>query len=352
MSESSPKNEAALNQGQAQPGPDRITLIAFAGFVILAGGAAIAIRFTYAELAPYWSGVLRFALVALVFWLLVLVRKVPLPRGRALGGAALFGFLSVGAAFLLVYYGLTKTPASLYSTIAAIIPLLTLFFAVAHKLELFRMRGVAGGLLAVAGIAIAVSGSLFSGVEISLPHIVAILLAAACFAEAGIVIKLFPPSHPYATNAVAMTVGMLMLAAASLILGETWVLPALPLTWLALVYLVVATVGAFLLYIFVLGRWTASGASYAFVLTPIVTVVLASVLTDETISLIFLLGAAVVLAGVYVGALKPAKKPAESVEPAEPVEPPVPAEPALATASAGPATTEHIQARPGVPTCF
>jgi drug/metabolite transporter (DMT)-like permease len=205
---------------QTQSAPDRITVVAFFSFVLLAGGAAISIRYTYGELDPFWSGTFRFFLVALVFWLLVLVRKVPLPRGRALVGAALFGFLSVGAAFLLVYYGLTKTPASMYSIIVAIVPLMTLLFAALHKLEKLKMRGLVGGLLAVAGIAIAVSGSLLSNVELSLPHLIAIVLGAFCFAEAGIVIKLFPPSHPYATNAVASTVGMAMLAAGSLSLGR------------------------------------------------------------------------------------------------------------------------------------
>jgi len=32
---------------------------------------------------------------------------VPLPKGKALLGAALFGFLSVGAAMIFIYYGLT-----------------------------------------------------------------------------------------------------------------------------------------------------------------------------------------------------------------------------------------------------
>jgi drug/metabolite transporter (DMT)-like permease len=93
----------------------------------------------------------------------------------------------------------------------AIVPLLTIFFAAVHKLEPLQRRGVLGGLLAVSGIAIAVSGSLVSGVEISLPHIIAIIAGAACFAEAGIVVKLFPSNHPYTTNAIGMTVGVLML---------------------------------------------------------------------------------------------------------------------------------------------
>lgn len=351
MSDSRTNTGVTGKQVQAQSVPDRLTLIAFASFVLLAGGAAIAIRYTYRDLDPYWSGTFRFFLVMLIFWLLVLIRRVPLPRGRALAGAALFGFLSVGAAFLLVYYGLTKTPASMYSTIVAIVPLLTLLFAAIHKLEQLKVRGLMGGLLAIVGIAIAVSGSLFSNVELSLPHLVAIVLGAFCFAEAGIVIKLFPRSHPYATNAVAMTVGMLMLGVASLILGETWILPSEVLTWGAMIYLVIATVGAFLLYLFVLGRWTASGASYAFVLTPIVTVVLASLITDETITAIFLAGAAVVLVGVYVGALMPARKAAEPEEPAkveEPAEPEIPMEPAMAAAT----SPDQIQTRPGAPTCF
>jgi drug/metabolite transporter (DMT)-like permease len=63
------------------------------------------------------------------------------------------------------------------------------------------------------------------------------------------------------------------------------------------------------LYLFALKRWTATGISYSFVLYPIVTVVLAAVLIDETITLLFLGGAAVVLTGVTVGALLPQKKP-------------------------------------------
>ncbi|MGD2048594.1 MAG: DMT family transporter [Chloroflexota bacterium] len=327
MEESETISGIGIPKELASRSPDRLTLIAFGLFVFLGGAAPIAVRFTYAELAPFWSAAMRFGLAALIFWLLMLYRGVRLPRGRALLGALIFGTLSVGGAFLLVYYGLTRTGASLTSTITATVPLLTLFFAGAHKLEKIRRRGLVGGLLALTGIAISVGGSLFSGGEVSLPHVLAILAAAACFAEGGIVVKLFPPCHPYATNAVAMSTGTLILGAASLIGGESWLLPSSASVRLSLIYLVIASVGLFLLYLFILGRWTATGASYAFVLNPLVTVILATFLTDEVISLLFLVGAAVVLLGVYVGALMP------GVEPAEPVR-------------------EDIHARPAVPTCM
>lgn len=327
MAESETISGSGSTQVVSSRSPDRLTLIAFGLFVLLAGGAPIAVRFTYSELAPYWSAVLRFSLAALIFWLLMLFRGIRFPRGRALLGALIFGTLNVGAAFLFVYYGLTGTGASLASTLTATVPLLTLFFAAAHKLEKMRRRGLIGGLLALTGIAVSVGGSFFAGGEVSLPHVLAILAAAACFAEAGIVIKLFPPCHPYSTNAVAMTTGTIMLAAASLIRGEAWILPSSAPVWVSLIYLVLASTGVFLLYLFILGRWTATGASYAFVLNPLVTMILATFLTDEVISLMFLVGAAIVLVGVYVGALMPAKEPAE---------PP----------------REDIQARPAVPTCM
>jgi len=309
-------------------GLDRQTLAAFAAFVVIGGAASIGVLITFRELAPFWSATLRFILAALLFWVILFSRGIPLPRGHALIGAVLFGILGVGGAFTFFYYGLTQTPASLVQTIFAVVPLLTLLFAAAHKLEPVTKSGVAGGLLAVLGIAIAVSGQLFSGAALSLPHILAVVLAAACFSEAGIVMKLFPHCHPYATNAIAMTIGAIMLAATSLIAGETWALPTQPATWLALIFLVAAVAGNFLLYLFILDRWTASGASYSFVLTPFVTMVLAALFLDETISPLFLLGAVVVTAGVYIGALRPSAKAAE----------PAPA-------------NEDIHYHPGVPHC-
>lgn len=287
--------------------PDRLTLSAFLAFIIVSGGASVAIRFTYAELPPFWSGAARFICGALFFWAWALIGKIPLPRGKALVGAILFGALSMGFSFTFIYWGLVKTPASLYQTIVALVPLLTLFLAFFHGLEPFRGRGLLGALLTVGGIAIAVGGSQVA--NLSLLHILAIIGGAACFAEAGVVAKLFPRSHPIATNAVAMTVGALILGAASLLAGEKAVIPSTATTWIAFAYIVIfVTIIAFRLYLFILSRWTASGTSYSFVLIPLVTIVLASTLAKEQITLQFLLGGTLVVFGVWVGALLPAKK--------------------------------------------
>jgi drug/metabolite transporter (DMT)-like permease len=294
--------------------PERPVLLAFFLFILVGGGASVAIRITYAELAPFWAAASRFALAAIVFWLLVYFQKLRLPKGRALLGAVIFGTVTVGLAFVLIAWGLVATPASLYQILMALVPLLTLFLSALHGVESITTRGILGSLLAVVGIAITVGGA--TSVQLSLPHIVAILVAAAFMAEGGVLIKKFPPNPPIMTNAIGMTVGALILGVVSLFSREPWVLPTQTNTIVAFIYLTFfVTILAFMLYMFVLGKWTASGTSYGFVIVPLVTIVVAATIAGETITINFLLGAVFVLAGVFVGALLPSRtKPAEIEE--------------------------------------
>lgn len=288
--------------------PDNKTLAAFGLFILLAGGASVAVRITYGELAPFYSGAARFALAGLIFWVILFIRKIPFPRGQALLGAVLFGTLSVGLSFTFIAWGLVETPASTYQVLMALVPLLTIFFAYLHGIERLRWQGLLGSLLAVGGIAVVMGGA--SGEGLSLPHVLAIIAGAACLSEAGVIAKKFPRSHPIATNAIAMVIGSVILGTVSLITNEPWVIPTQVDTWVAFGYLLVfVTLIVFLLYLYVLGRWTASGTSYGFVIIPLVTVVVAASLAGEQITIGFIAGGVLVLAGVIVGALLPSKPP-------------------------------------------
>jgi drug/metabolite transporter (DMT)-like permease len=303
------KDTAAPLSATALPG--RKVLLAFFIFILVGGGASVAIRITYQELAPFWSASARFGLAALIFWVLVYIKQIPLPKGRSLLGAVLYGFLGVGLGFVLVAWGLVETPASLYQILMAMVPLVTIFLSAGHGLESITGRGIIGSLLAIAGIAIAVGGS--RSVDISIPHIIAIILAAVFIAESTVVIKRFPPNPPIMTNAISMTVGAFVLGTASIVSGETWTIPSQFSTWIAFLYILfIVTVVAFLLYMFVLGKWTASGTSYGFVLIPLVTVLVAAGIAGEKITVNFIIGGAFVLAGVLVGALLPGKSKVEA----------------------------------------
>jgi drug/metabolite transporter (DMT)-like permease len=280
---------------------DRRILLAFAGVVLLAGSNIVAVRFSNRELDPFWGAGLRFLGASVILWALVARGRYPLPRGRALGGALVYGVLSFLIAYAFFYWGSQEVPAGLGGTIMASVPLLTVMFAAAHRLEPLRLRGVVGAVVALTGIAIMSSGAL-SG-DVSPTSVLAVLVAAAAASESGIVLKLLPSAHPVVTNAIGMSVGAVLLLVLSSLVGESWVAPESPSVWAAIVYLAVASPFLFMLVVYVIQRWTATGASYQFVLFPIVSVIGGALLLGEEVTPSLLLGAPFVLAGVYIGAL-------------------------------------------------
>jgi drug/metabolite transporter (DMT)-like permease len=249
-----------------------------------------------------WGAGLRFALAAVIFWVLVIVRRPPLPRGRAIGGAALYGLLGFAAFFAFLYFGLVRASAGLGQIVTSLVPLLTMLLAVVHGLERLRWRAVGGGLIALAGIAIVFGGQADS--DVPLVSMLSLVAAAVAFAETGIVAKRLPPGNPIATNAIASTVGAAVLLLVSVVVGERWILPTAVGTWVSLLYLVtLGTVVVFLLFLYLTRRWNASTVSYQFVLTPFVGVALGALLAGEPITPLLAAGGALVLFGVYVGAL-------------------------------------------------
>lgn len=281
--------------------PSLRTLAAFATTVVLLGSNFVAVRFSNRELDPFWGASLRFLVATVILLALVAAMRISLPRGRALLGAALFGVLAFAANFGLLYWALVWVPAGVGAVVFATIPLTTFVVAVAIGLERFRWPGLAGSLLVIVGIA-AVSWQSLVGDVPGWP-LVAIIMASVCAAVSGIVVKRFPRSHPITLNAVAMPLGGLVLLITSLARGETWRLPSQGQTWAALVWLIATSILAFTLMVWVIGRWTASANAYGAVLAPLVTIPLAAWLAGEPVTALFLVSAALVLWGVYVGVL-------------------------------------------------
>lgn len=284
---------------------DRVALAAFVTEAVLAGGNAVAIRFSNRELAPLWGASLRFLLAAALLLAVMAVLRLELPRGRALTGALLYG-LFIGGAFALAYYALVRVHAGLAQTLLALVPLATLLLAVAQRQERLRVAAVVGTLLALGGVALISGASL--GESVPVLSLLAVLGGVLCFAEATVLVRHFPSAHPVTMNAVGMATGATFLLAGALLVGDPLVLPERAATWVALAYLVaVGSVLVFVLYLVVIRLWSASRAAYGFVLTPVVTVVLSAWLDDEPIGIGLVAGGLLVLAGVYVGALRPVR---------------------------------------------
>jgi drug/metabolite transporter (DMT)-like permease len=287
---------------------ERVALACFVAVAVLAGGNAVGVRFSNRELEPLWGAGLRFSLAAAVLVTVMAVLRQPLPRGRALTGALLYGALYFGGGFAFAYYALVSLHAGLGQTLLALVPLATLLLAVAQRQERLRAAAVAGTLLALAGVALISQAPLRASVP--LLSLLAAVGSALCIAEAGVLVRRFPRVHPVTMNAVGMTAGAALLVGGSLLAGEAIALPRRAATWAAVGYMVVAgSVLVFVLYVVMLRYWTASRVAYVFVVIPIVTVALSVWLDDEPVGAGLVLGGLLVLGGVYVGALRPTRAP-------------------------------------------
>lgn len=298
-------------------GRDRLrNTAAFFGIALIGGGNPVGVAVAVETLAPFWAGAVRFIAAGLIFGLAMAIWRIPVPHGRALIGSAAYGVLGFFVAFALIFWGLRETPAGTAQVIIALVPLFTLFLAMAHGLERFRSRGLMGMLLAVAGLAFVLADRI--QLDVPLASMLAVVVAAVFMAESGVILKLTPRAHPVASNAVGMLVGGLLLLILSATVGEQWTAPAASETWVAMVFLVLGgSVAVFGLYVFLLGRWTATLVSYVLLLQPVSAVVYSAVLRDEPITPALFVGGAVVLMGVYVGAFS-APRPSAPIE--EPIQ--------------------------------
>jgi drug/metabolite transporter (DMT)-like permease len=268
----------------------------------LGGANFVAVRLSNQELAPFWGAGLRFALAAVLFVLIAFFLRLRWPRGRLLALTAVYGALAFAIPYALLYWALTQATAGSATVVMAGVPLVTLLLAVTQRLERFTLRALAGSVLALGGIAWMVLGS--QGVSAPAGAVLAMLGATLAVGQSIILGKQLSANHPAMTNAVAMTIAALLLIMLSAAVNEAWALPSQPGVTAALAYLVtLGSVGLFILVLLVVRTWTSSASSYMFVLFPVVTMGLAAWLIEEPVTLPAVLGAALVMTGVWFGAL-------------------------------------------------
>ena len=99
--------------------------------------------------------------------------------------------------------------------------------------------------------------------------------------------------------------GAIVCAAVSLVIGEDHSLPSTLAGWGPIVYLTLAgSLGAYVLYTWLVQHWPVTNASMVGVVVPVLAVILGAVAKQEQRSAESYLGAAVVLVAVIV-ALRP-----------------------------------------------
>ncbi|MBW3666209.1 MAG: EamA family transporter [Actinobacteria bacterium] len=287
--------------GRSKPSPGAFTVAAFAGAVLIGGANFLAVRFSNAELDPFWGAGIRFVGAAVIFIALAVALRLEWPRGKLLVLTAAYGIVNFTLSYALMYWALVTVTAGVAAVVLAIVPLVTPMLAAAQRLELLDRRAIIGALVALAGIVWMTVGP--DGLVLPLSGLLAILVASVTVAQGVILGKRISGNHPAMTNAIGMVVGTVLLLALSAITGERWALPQETEVVVAVGYLVtLGSAGLFVLVLLIVRRWTASATAYSFVLFPVVTMLLEAWLADVPLTLRGVTGALVVMGGVWFGA--------------------------------------------------
>jgi drug/metabolite transporter (DMT)-like permease len=250
------------------------------------------------ELDPFWAAASRFATASVIFLLVMLFQRTSFGSWRTIKAASLYGLVNIGMAFAFVYWGFLRTPAGTGQVLVAVTPLATLVLAHLHGLERVQLRPVVGALIGLVGVGVVLADQLEAAVP--LPSLLAVLAGSLCLAEGVVIVKLAPNAHPVTTNAIGMAVGAAFLACISLITGESWEAPTNAQTWVAVAFLILGGSVVFSwLTVFIVRRWTASAASYLFLLLPPVAIVYGAAFAGESIGVGLLVGGALISVGVW-----------------------------------------------------
>ncbi|HEY8657353.1 MAG TPA: EamA family transporter [Candidatus Limnocylindria bacterium] len=281
---------------------------AFLGCCLVWGSTFLAIRLGNESIAPVWGAAIRLVLAAVLLTAIARVLRMPLPRGAALRGAALYGFFNFGVNFSLLYLGEQAVPSGIAAVLFATVPLSTALLAAILGVERLVIRKLVAALVAILGVAVIFAGEL--GAAVPLVGLLTVFSGATAAALSGVLLKQAPRQPAIPANAIGAAVGAAVCLVVSFVLGEAHAVPATLGGWLPLLYLVVAgSLGAFVLFSWLIARWPVTNASLIGVIVPIIAVTLGAIVKAEAPAPLTYVGAAIVIAAVLVAIRAPHRSP-------------------------------------------
>lgn len=284
----------------------RLVIACLAATWLIWGSTYLAIRFALVSFPPYFQMGSRFLVagLGLALWM-HLVRRAPWPNRRQWRNALVIGALMLGGGMGSVAVAEQTVGSGLVVVFIAVVPLLIAL------INLFWR--VLPGHLELAGIGVGLAGVVMltqgAGFQASPAGLLAMATACSCWSIGSVLsqrsLPLAPGAMGFASEMLCGGAVLMLLAAAT---GETFSWPPEALAAWAWVYLVVfGSLLAFNAYMVLLARASAGlAASYTFV-NPVIAMLLGVAFGGETITTQEWTAAGVVLAGVLLLIVRPAR---------------------------------------------
>jgi drug/metabolite transporter (DMT)-like permease len=278
--------------------------VAFIACALIWGTTFLAIRVGNEATPPVWAATIRLVLASAVLFGITGALRMPLPRGRALRGAALWGLFNLGINFSLLYIGETTVPSGISAVLFATVPLTTALLAAAFGVEPLVARKLIAAIVAIGGVAIIFAGEL--GVSVPFAGLFTVFVGASAAALANVLLKQAPKQQVIPLNAIGTAVGAAVCLVVSTAIGESHAIPVTMSAWVPILYLTVAgSLGAFVLYSWLVTHWSVSNASLLGVTVPIIAVIVGGLVKGEQPAALTYVGAAVVISAILIALRAP-----------------------------------------------
>ncbi len=273
---------------------------------VMWGGNAVTAKYVVGELPPVTTAFFRFAWVSAI--LLALVWRMEgskcLPQRRQLPGILAMAATGIFGHNFLVYSGVKLSTATNMSLFAAVNPVITACLAAIFLHERLTRRQMLGVALSLAGVVTVITRgdlSVLTGLRFNIGDI---LLAAAPVAWAVYSVvgrRVMRGMSALAATAWASVAGSALLLVAALWEGFDGSIVLSPLGWMSMAYMIIGS-GVIAFYWWNQGV-TVIGPSRAAIfmnLIPVSGMFLAAVLLNEAVSAEQLVGAAMIIGGVWL----------------------------------------------------
>ena len=274
----------------------------YAATVLVWGTTWIALKFQVGEVDAQVSVVWRFLLAAPIIFAICRIagRQLVFPLRAHLRFAAL-GLFLYSTNFILFYNAAHYVVSGLLSVIFSLVSIFNIVLAVLFLGETLRPRVAFGALTGLFGVALMfwpeIAGDLGREPLIGLGLGI---LGALSFSTGNIVSASIQRSgiHVLSANAWGVSYGILVNIAVALAAGSAFVIEPsarylISLLWLALP----GSVLAFWMYLALLGRIGADRAAYTTVLSPVLALLVSTVVEDYRWSALAVIGLVLVAAG-------------------------------------------------------
>jgi len=269
------------------------------------GSSFLWIRIAVQEIGPFMLVALRVLIGALALALVAVIARPALPHSpRVYLAMAVLGLFNTALPFVLISWGETRIPSSLASILNGTVPLFTILIAhtVLHD-DRITLPRVLGLLVGFAGVVVLLSKDLEPGaIHASLLGQAAVILAAVSYAGASVFARMQVHSvSPVANALLPLIAADLFMWLALPVFESPLRFPALPLTWVALIWLgVLGSCVAYLLYFHLIRQWGPTRSTMVTYVFPVVGLILGILFLNEQADWHLMAGSALIVAGIGV----------------------------------------------------